>query len=339
MKTKYILILSVAIALLSGCAAQKQAVSQKKTPVVRERSAEITHNDTIATENQPVVEIVHIDTISESAIRATLAGEGKRPSAIDRYVAELKKKDNTVVIEDYVPQPFVPALAIQAQPNFSSLYAPKAKANIDFGGIKMSTNGSVTMLVDSIIIISVQPILGIELMRLEVTKSDVMLLDKMNRRYVKMDYAELQAELGLPVTYNDIQAIAMDRIFVVGHDQSFINDQTDTTSVNGRTMLTIADGKLDYTYAIDNGTFALLSTSIKMLGKKETTQVTYSGHTTYVSGIVFPSVIDMSYTGGKQEGKLGISLPSITFNGKVNAARVNLNAYNKTTLNTILSGK
>lgn len=225
--------------------------------------------------------------------------------------------------------------AIEAQPDFQSVYAQRANFAVVYQQKKVSGNGTITMLKDSICIISVQPILNIELVRLELTPSDVLLVDKMNKRYVQMTYAEVQKETGLPVTFADIQNLLMARMTVVGQPQSVLySDKAKAVSKSGQTQVLLTEGKVSYDYLIDETTLALLR-SVLTMGNSGSATITYSGHTLH-DQILFPATVGISYKGGGTDASCTISLPNLTFNGRPNAQRISLRNYKKTTISTIL---
>ena len=54
-------------------------------------------------------------------------------------------------------------------------------------------------------IVSVQPMLGIEMIRMEATTNSLWIFDKMNRKYVVLSYPELQHLLNTHISYKTIQ--------------------------------------------------------------------------------------------------------------------------------------
>lgn len=254
--------------------------------------------------------------------------------AAKKQVATTQSAKTNVVKKQTIQQ-----RAIDAQPDFTSVVAQKAKFSINYQQRQISANGTISLIKDSIFIVSVQPLLGIELLRLEATPQEVVVVDKMNRRYVMMTYKELQTETGLPITFADIQAIAMDRMFVVGQPQSFLKNGTfETESTNGRSTLSLKNGKLQYSFLISEQTLALLATKIGMPTQKAEVSINYEGHTLHDT-VLFPSKISLSMAGGPIEASGSITLPNLTFNGNVNASRINLRNYSKTSISTILTGK
>ncbi|MBR1426541.1 MAG: DUF4292 domain-containing protein [Paludibacteraceae bacterium] len=61
---------------------------------------------------------------------------------------------------------------------------------------------------DSLVVVSVMPVLGIELMRLEATPDDILLIDKLNHRYCRLTYKETAEFFGTKLTYNHLQGLA-----------------------------------------------------------------------------------------------------------------------------------
>lgn len=233
--------------------------------------------------------------------------------------------------------------AVEAQPDFLSAYAPKANFKITYQNKQISSSGTITMIKDSICIISVQPILNIELARIELTHQDVIFVDKMNKRYVQMTYAEVQQQTGLPVTFDDVQNLLMGRMTVIGKPQNILwGANAKTVSNGGKTQLLLTDGKLSYDFLIDENDLSLRRSIFTTKSEKAT--VTYD---TYAlrNGVNFPSSIGVAYTGGGYDAACTLSLPNLSFETsgqtaanqlKVNTSRINLRNYKKTTLSTIL---
>lgn len=58
---------------------------------------------------------------------------------------------------------------------------------------------------DELIVLSVQPMLGIEMVRIEATQDSIWVFDKMNRRYAAMDYASINRIIQPKVSYRMLQ--------------------------------------------------------------------------------------------------------------------------------------
>ena len=159
----------------------------------------------------------------------------------------------------------------------------------------------------------------------------------MNKRYAELNYAELQRETGLPVCFADIQAIVLNRLFVIGHPQTFfLENRIETTSTNDQSTLLFREGKLSYKYIIDEKLLMPLTLEAVMDGNKGVTTVNYKGHTLH-SNILFPTSVEFSFRNDKTAGSAEIALPDITFND-TGINRLKTSNYKKTTLGTIIPG-
>lgn len=226
---------------------------------------------------------------------------------------------------------------IAAQPSFISMQAQKSRFSINYEQRQISSNGTISLISDSLFIIALQPILGIELYRLEATKSEVLVIDKMNKRYASMTYPELQKETGLPFTFADIQAIVMNRLFVIGKPQSFfLENDIETDSRNGQSTLAFREGRLTYSYVIDEHLLMPLSVEATMDGNKGVTRIQYKGHS-LTDKILFPAVMEVSFKNDKTTGSAEIALPNLSFNRQT-ITRLKINNYKKTTLGAIIPG-
>lgn len=74
---------------------------------------------------------------------------------------------------------------------------------------------------DSLVVISVMPMLGIELIRIEATPEHVMGIDKMNRRYAVVTYDEINQYLMPKVTWQDLQDLAAGEL-PTGEQEAFV---------------------------------------------------------------------------------------------------------------------
>lgn len=54
-------------------------------------------------------------------------------------------------------------------------------------------------------VVAVQPMLGIEMVRMEATPDSVWIFDKMNRKYVALSYSDIQQTLNTHISYKTIQ--------------------------------------------------------------------------------------------------------------------------------------
>ena len=250
----------------------------------------------------------------------------------------LTKTEGNEPKKEVVKQKPIQQRAIEAQPDFLSVNAQKARFQLTYQRKSIAANGTIAMLKDSICIISLQPVLGIELFRLELTPAEVIIIDKMNRRYVQMSYAEISEAVKMPITFADAQNVLMARMVVLGQPQSVLYSDAATAAAaaNNSTTVSLTEGKINYQYSIDNTSLALLQAEYTANGRGGKATVTYSGHNLYGT-VLFPTAVNVTYLDSKYDVSCTISLPNLVFNGEVNIARINTRSYKKTTISTILN--
>lgn len=94
----------------------------------------------------------------------------------------------------------------------------QSKMNISLmsGTKSISVNGSFKLIRNERLQVSVQPFLGIEVMRAEFTNDSVKMVDRINRRYVAESIASYRDKLPVDVRFETIQALFVNQLFVPG---------------------------------------------------------------------------------------------------------------------------
>ncbi|MDD4514233.1 DUF4292 domain-containing protein [Massilibacteroides sp.] len=80
----------------------------------------------------------------------------------------------------------------------------------------LSSRVDMKMVKDSAFQLSVVPMLGIELFRIEFTLDSVKVLDRLNKRYVAEGYEGMKGSLPVDFNYYNLQALFTNRIFLPG---------------------------------------------------------------------------------------------------------------------------
>ncbi len=91
-----------------------------------------------------------------------------------------------------------------------------AKAQVDYTDKSGETNSfdiNLRMRKDSVIWISITPLLGIEAARVLISRDSVVLLDRVHKEYTVRDYAFLGDMLRTPVNFDMIQAVVLGNYF------------------------------------------------------------------------------------------------------------------------------
>ncbi len=94
-----------------------------------------------------------------------------------------------------------------------STLSARASVSTDIGGASTNFNINVRMQNDSIIWISISPLLGIEVARVVATRDSIKFLDRLNKRYSATDYRYINETLDLNVDYDIMQGVLTGNIF------------------------------------------------------------------------------------------------------------------------------
>lgn len=90
-------------------------------------------------------------------------------------------------------------------PPWQTWCADKVQASIEMDGQTMQVSGSVQAVYDSIISISVKPILGIEVFRIEATKKELVVTDRIGLRYTHPTYTYLNTVIRPNLSLKSLQ--------------------------------------------------------------------------------------------------------------------------------------
>jgi len=93
-----------------------------------------------------------------------------------------------------------------------------ARLNVDLNlpDNKMSSRVDLKMVKDSAFQLSVQPLLGIEVFRAEISVDSVKVIDRMNKRYVADNYANLKGQTPIEFNFYNLQALFTNHLFLPG---------------------------------------------------------------------------------------------------------------------------
>lgn len=96
-----------------------------------------------------------------------------------------------------------------------------ARLNVDLNlpGNNMSSRVDLKMVKDSAFQLSVQPFLGIEIFRIEISLDSVKVLDRMNKRYVAENYANLKGQTPIEFNFYNLQALFTNQLFLPGQQE------------------------------------------------------------------------------------------------------------------------
>lgn len=220
------------------------------------------------------------------------------------------------------------------EPKVSTINISNASVTIITGGQELSSRASIRVIRDSIVQISLQPALGIEMARLDITPKSVVAVNKLQNRYFESNMDYLAKMLGMKLDYYDFQALLLNRIFIAG--ESLKNSKevlghldSKTVTPTGIQMLGSKNAAgFSHEFDLDkNG--KLVNTQVKYQTSMSM-RCTYSQFRTQNS-VTFPFMIFISALQGKSSSKLSIEIKKAEFNQAVTINPTDKSKYKKVT--------
>lgn len=98
---------------------------------------------------------------------------------------------------------------------FNTLTA-RLNVDLDIPGNQMSSRVDLKMVRDSAFQLSVQPILGIEVFRIELSVDSIKVVDRLNKRYMMEGYSNLQGQTPIEFNFYNLQALFTNHLFIPG---------------------------------------------------------------------------------------------------------------------------
>lgn len=105
-----------------------------------------------------------------------------------------------------------------SQPAWHTVQVREAMGRITFGNKEYAADINTACTRDSMLTISIMPILGIELVRVEATPEQVKIIDKINRQYLSLTYEEANRVITPAIQWKDLQDLASGDMLQKGND-------------------------------------------------------------------------------------------------------------------------
>lgn len=216
---------------------------------------------------------------------------------------------------------------------FETLNA-RMSVDVKMPGKEMSSRAELKMVRDSALVLSVQPIMGIEVIRLEMDRDSIRFIDRMNKRYLAENYAQLKGQTPIAFNYNNLQSLFVNHLFFPGeesltpalYNRFLLNQEGSHAEIKAKDSMGLL-----YTFQAD-GEEKLLSTSIT--NREETMKLEWL-YTAFVltDGQPFPTVMDVKLLDkGELKGGLKINFTRIQTNLPVQISGSIPDKYQRITL-------
>lgn len=182
-------------------------------------------------------------------------------------------------------------------------------------GKNMKVSATLRMKKGEVIQLSVAPLLGIEVARLEISPERILAVDRLHKQYVELSFGELNRMANLDLSFNMLQSLFLNEIFLPGKETVEVSDlrRFRMTSDGDRALWEVKDSKklaCRFWTTADRGW--LETTSVALAGTAYALEWTYSDFSKLGPGY-FPQHIlaELQGTGNKYSLDMRLSRMSV----------------------------
>ena len=192
----------------------------------------------------------------------------------------------------------------------------KMSLALDVSGKTTKVSGTMRIKKGEVVQLSIAPLLGIEVARAEISPGGVLVIDRINKRYVRVSFDELQELTNAQLDFYSLQALFLNEIFLPGKKELTSRDISafDVELVGQDVRLDVRKAKrFSYSF-LTQGPDALLKESF--VGLKEMSyglQWKYDNFRSFEKGL-FPNTMQLSFLGVKKPMNATISLSRLSAN-------------------------
>jgi hypothetical protein len=214
-------------------------------------------------------------------------------------------------------------------PQFSSWNVGKCKVSLTVNDRSYTVPASLKMVKDSLISISIQPFLGIEMYRAELTPDSITLIDRGNHLYFSATYDFLAKALGVPIQFNDIQAVLTNDVLQNTSTPTLITTPSDSVTEWRATR-----NAMQISYDISKAN-QLVQTSITLKDSPGLFQCTYNEFKT-MSEKWAPTHYQLLVSAKDHQAEMNLTYENININYNMHSKPFNTSRYQRVNLEQIL---
>ncbi len=220
-------------------------------------------------------------------------------------------------------------------------FSSKLNLSLSTGTKSLNSKANLRILRDQALQISIQPLFGVEMFRLQVDKDSLILVDRMNKRYVHESIAELKETYPVGFDFYTLQALLTNRIFVAGRPEPEEGDYRNFEYSQSSDLLYYLKGKdivsdIDYSFSIDSKDKIAFS-NISYSKKRYALQWAYTDFTRIQNGNqFFPTTMHVVAATPNRNLNVGISLADIVVDEPFRLVMSAPSNYNRVSLQEAL---
>lgn len=260
---------------------------------------------------------------SSRSAQAEQAGAGTPPAAVKAETTPAKAVASAAVKRA--------VNAVQANAQTAHAVTARVKFKLESGGKSLSSGGTLRMRRGEVIQLSLT-FLGMEVGRLECTPEGILLVDRMNKQYVRAAYSEAAPLTKAGLGFSSLEAIFWNAIFLPKGQNPSLHPEFFTLKRQGtKNILGIANSTpLTYAFTADSGNGQLESTKIS--GQAEGTTAAFEcAYSDFepLDGKEFPTTLRLTLTSSGKKATVTLNLSKLNNNADWNGRTEVSSKYNR----------
>ncbi|WP_036878970.1 DUF4292 domain-containing protein [Xylanibacter oryzae] len=223
---------------------------------------------------------------------------------------------------------------------YSKFITSKVKFQIEVGSQNMTLTGNLKMKRDDVIRLQLMMFGFVEAGRLEFTKDYVLIVDRINKQYIKATYDQLDFLRNSGLNFYSLQALFWNELFEPG--QTKVTDEMlkdfATAIDGGNTIITLSRDKMNYKWLADNNSGQLNMANILYKDKLHgQTQLNWDYREfKSVENKTFPTDMKIDFTTANKEVKINLILNNVGHDSEWEPRTTVSSKYTEVTVNDIL---
>lgn len=270
----------------------------------------------------------HIFTIFACCVLAVLVVSCKPKQQMISAASLVQDKANSELFTDLLNNEF----------RFSTL-SSKLNMELISGTRSLSSRANLKIVNGRALQISIQPLFGVEMFRLHVDVDTLVLLDRMNKRYVKESLASLKEVYPVGFDYYSLQSLFANALFITGKENKTSADYSDfqysqSSDLNYHLRAADSESGIEYEFTV-NGNDRITFAHLMQPSEKYSLQWAYNNFAS-VEEQFFPHKMDIIAGTSSRKIEVGLLFSDIITN---NPMELNINVpsgYTQVTLSEIL---
>jgi hypothetical protein len=211
------------------------------------------------------------------------------------------------------------------QPSFTTANMSKISISLKLEKQEMNVSASCKIRRDSVIYLSIQPFLGIELFKAEIMPDSVRLFDKMNAKLYVSSYDLFSEKIGVKLDFKSFQAILTNQLFTI--DKINLSSAKLTSTIGHQQIEFQKNSIKQLTDISDN--FNILKTLMTDERRNNQFSINYQGFSS-TNGVNFPREINLLAKNNNKTASCKLLIEKVEFNSPIHFIPTNAQRFTRT---------